>query len=526
MEIVPVSLFDAVAAEAKPPQGVTPEGPFRDCLGAAMGRKGGSDCQSSPAEKLARPHDPEEALAAGIEAPQGEEISAAEAETKIAEDVETESAEKDGSAPVVILAVPPPPVASGSAPEVLSSATAAGKPAGADAAAEAVASIYPQCPPQEDSGAGPSAPPATQVPGGGEPPISVPEKGGLSMAGPATGEQPVVEPAMDSTPPAESESAGETAATPTPALAMGHPAPAALATQERVAASELPEAAAQARGTSQAEESHAGRARARAHLAFQNRVGAERMWGYWLRTGAVGAQTGNDTAAGAEGGLLGKEAQAGGRPTELQTSAMGWDLVAAADPDSPAPGAGQGVGSEASTERAARTETGTSPVPGAALTQQTERAAPASAVVSRAPPPPPPQPPQQIANAVRIAILQGGDRVTLQLEPETLGKVHVVLMHSEEGVRANFRVESPLTQQALQADTALLKQALEARGVNVAHVSVELEQGDQQTRDPLGRQAQGRRRRLGDGGDDAEMLLDDVGLRPESWRPWGFEARA
>ena len=132
---------------------------------------------------------------------------------------------------------------------------------------------------------------------------------------------------------------------------------------------------------------------------------------------------------------------------------------------------------------------------------------------------------RRCANAVRVAVLRGGHEVTVQLEPETLGKVQVVLVHGDEGVRASFRVENPLTQQSLQADAPLLKQALEARGVNVAHISVELEQGDRQGRDPLGRHAQGRRRLFGGGG-DGDMNLDDLALRPQQWRPWGFEARA
>jgi flagellar hook-length control protein FliK len=125
---------------------------------------------------------------------------------------------------------------------------------------------------------------------------------------------------------------------------------------------------------------------------------------------------------------------------------------------------------------------------------------------------------------VRVAVLRGGDQVTVQLEPETLGKVRVVLVHGEEGVRASFRVENPLTQQSLQADAPQLKHALEARGVNVAHISVELEQGDRQGRDPQARHAPGRRRF--DGAGDEEILLDDLPQRPASWRPWGFEARA
>jgi flagellar hook-length control protein FliK len=126
---------------------------------------------------------------------------------------------------------------------------------------------------------------------------------------------------------------------------------------------------------------------------------------------------------------------------------------------------------------------------------------------------------------VRLAVLQGGDRVTVQLEPEALGKVQVLLVRGDEGIRASFRVENPLTQQALQADAPMLKQALEARGVNVAHVSVELEQGDRQNRDPLARHHQGRRRRFGSE-EDGEMPLDELTLRPQQWRPWGFEARA
>jgi len=250
---------------------------------------------------------------------------------------------------------------------------------------------------------------------------------------------------------------------------------------------------------------------------LRNRLGAARLWGYWLRNGS----------AAPGGGILSQLAAEGepGRPPGGATSSP-WAVRLDVAADATTAGA---IATEAGGGRPAdaRFET---PAPaslsglGSGSAQGPERAGGVTAPPARAAAPPP-EPPQQVANAVRLAVLRGGDRVTVQMEPAALGKVHVELIHGSDGVRASFRVENPLTHQALQADAPQLKQALEARGVNVAFVSVELDQGDQRGRDPLARHTPGRRRRFG-GEDAGEIRLEDLPLRPEAWRPWGFEARA
>ncbi|MHB8766092.1 MAG: flagellar hook-length control protein FliK, partial [Deferrisomatales bacterium] len=133
----------------------------------------------------------------------------------------------------------------------------------------------------------------------------------------------------------------------------------------------------------------------------------------------------------------------------------------------------------------------------------------------------PPSPGRQVAQGVRVALARGGDRVTVQLEPAHLGKVHLVLTREEGGVAAQFRVETPQAQQALTGDLPALRQALEAKGLNLVHAWVDLAHDRSGGREEGQRPSHHRRRAarvapVGDGEGRPE---------PGPWRGRGFEAR-
>lgn len=114
-----------------------------------------------------------------------------------------------------------------------------------------------------------------------------------------------------------------------------------------------------------------------------------------------------------------------------------------------------------------------------------------------------------------------GDRLTVQLEPEHLGKVEIVLTREPQGLVANFRVESPAAQGALNAEAATLRRDLEAQGIPLVRVSVELES---QTPDRRSSREEKRtaRRMPAASADDGGSPLERVG----SWRASGFETTA
>ena len=524
MEIASVLPLDVAGVEARPTRGQPPEEPFRDCLGSAVGRERGAG-QPQPETDAAPDPVPAGEQAEVAEAGDGREADAAAGEKPAAQSA-TEEPEDEPA----LAAVPPTPVA----PQV--EATPSPEPAVPVAASgEAGAAEQPptlQPPPTAE------VPPVflPEEPEADEPAVAVAAPSAQTVSTDPTRSDPVIQPTDPTRPvsgvqprdrvgpnatvvPDPVTVATSQAVTATPEVGQ-QAAPAVELAVPTITAEAAVPAKAEPEGNGVQSENPGGHAA----QVSQGRFGAERLWGYWLRHGGGGATqaaaaSGTETVpvpAGqgpfGEAAVLGREASpwqalvaaaAGGTGTE-----SGAGEAAAAGPDTRA----------APPSSASSLEFGNGPANGLA---RAERAAPPT---PRAPTPLP-QPPHQIANAVRVAVLRGGDQVTVQLEPAALGKIHVVLVHGDEGVRASFRVENPLTHQSLQADAPLLKQALEARGVNVAHISVELEQGDRQGRDPLTRHSQGRRRRIGDE-DDGEMMLDDLSLRPEPWRPWGFEARA
>lgn len=71
----------------------------------------------------------------------------------------------------------------------------------------------------------------------------------------------------------------------------------------------------------------------------------------------------------------------------------------------------------------------------------------------------------------------GRQEVTLELKPETLGRVHLTVFHQSGCVSARFEVENHLARDALQAGLAELRQELLDQGVHVSELNVFVGQG-------------------------------------------------
>ncbi len=254
--------------------------------------------------------------------------------------------------------------------------------------------------------------------------------------------------------------------------------------------------------------------RDRAQESFRTR--SERLWRHWL-------QERRGAAASTEGVVPGRQA-----PDPAAEGSLPPPAVAAMDQT---PVAGDVTGTplplpaEDSVEPSRRgaDEEGAEARPPLEATDRASESRSAEPVRAREVPRfKPPDPAHQVAREVRLAVARGGDRVTVRLEPESLGKVQVVLTREGGGITAHFRVENPQAHQALAGDAPMLRQVLEAKGVPLVQVSVELEDRGAGGRNPWGH-SRGRSRRGGNGreGEAAEEVL----LRTASWRPWGFDAR-
>lgn len=244
---------------------------------------------------------------------------------------------------------------------------------------------------------------------------------------------------------------------------------------------------------------------------------AERLWGFWLRR-ARGAPPAAREGGKGPGGAVPRGAD-GVLPEAGESKA-----------DGPGPAPGPGAASPATSEAASRGEharerapgeSGPKPVPAVAGAVEADPAAPtkshaAQPNASRSPQPPPPV--DQVSRAVRVAIRTGSDRMTVQLEPEHLGRVHVEVAREAGGLTAHIRVETPQAHQLLLNELPALRAAAETRQVPLVHVAVEFDRGDGRHGDRPDPRPRGRRRA------GAESLEDEVAVR-SAWMPWGFETR-
>jgi hypothetical protein len=262
--------------------------------------------------------------------------------------------------------------------------------------------------------------------------------------------------------------------------------------------------------------------RARAVGTFRERT--ERLWGFWLRGHGGGSAGGAETlptqvaagpaaiqlpeleAVGASPPVSGSDAEQ--NPATLAEPSSSSLARSPSAADIPTDAARGDAGSQADSLRPAA---------------RPARAPADHALVRDATGPRAAEPAAQVAQAVRVSLARGGNRVTVRLEPESLGKVHVVLAREAGGVTAHFRVETPQAHQALQGDMTQLRQALESRGVPLVEVFVDLDHGQSRGESPwAGLDGRRRRSRPELAGLDA---ADEIPVRPATWRPWGFDAR-
>lgn len=134
----------------------------------------------------------------------------------------------------------------------------------------------------------------------------------------------------------------------------------------------------------------------------------------------------------------------------------------------------------------------------------------------------PAAPAHQVLSVARFSLSREGERVTVQLEPESLGKVQLIVEREGPGLVARFRVETPEAHTALVAEAPMLRRELEAQGLTLVRVSVDLEDGTGNWREQRTPKRPGRRAAASYAIGDLPPEVPDAGaLR----RNWGFDAR-
>lgn len=105
---------------------------------------------------------------------------------------------------------------------------------------------------------------------------------------------------------------------------------------------------------------------------------------------------------------------------------------------------------------------------------------------------------EQMALGIQRSARDGGGRITLQLSPTELGRIHLKLdIDEEKNVRASVSVERPATLELLQRDTKALERALQDAGLKMDQndLSFSLHGGDS---DSFAREFGGEGRELAD----------------------------
>lgn len=133
---------------------------------------------------------------------------------------------------------------------------------------------------------------------------------------------------------------------------------------------------------------------------------------------------------------------------------------------------------------------------------------------------------RQVGDAVRLAIMNRGDRAVIQLRPEALGRVQVNLIREADGITARIQVETAHAQQALTSEVEQLRESFASRGVNLLEVQVELQ--ERRADEGGSWQNEGKKNNNGNRLEDEVELseLPDTELMTPHWQPWGFEVRA
>lgn len=100
----------------------------------------------------------------------------------------------------------------------------------------------------------------------------------------------------------------------------------------------------------------------------------------------------------------------------------------------------------------------------------------------------------QIVQSARITLVDGKGEARLQLNPEHLGKVEIRVTTEDGKARVQVTAESQSVTRLLSENLAELKTALEASGLEVGQLDVQLGQGDLREHDEASREGENRKR--------------------------------
>jgi flagellar hook-length control protein FliK len=139
----------------------------------------------------------------------------------------------------------------------------------------------------------------------------------------------------------------------------------------------------------------------------------------------------------------------------------------------------------------------------------------------------------QVQSAIFKNLTQGKSQLTLQLEPQDLGKLSIQLTVKDKDVQAVIRADTPEAGKIIAEQLDGIRKALEDQGLKVSKIEVQtqLASSDQNSAGWLGAQAQndasdrqslahlrGLRRLLGDDADDLGADADAEGIvNPAAW---------
>ncbi len=116
-----------------------------------------------------------------------------------------------------------------------------------------------------------------------------------------------------------------------------------------------------------------------------------------------------------------------------------------------------------------------------------------------------------LSNAVALLRTRGGTQAQVVVEPPSLGRVDITLQLSGKSVEASFRVDNEGLRQVLQNQMDNLRSSLEAQGITVRNLSVDIRGGDERQNPREGAQERRGRRGLG-GVEEDEGTIEAASL--------------
>ncbi|MCL2084226.1 MAG: flagellar hook-length control protein FliK [Oscillospiraceae bacterium] len=79
---------------------------------------------------------------------------------------------------------------------------------------------------------------------------------------------------------------------------------------------------------------------------------------------------------------------------------------------------------------------------------------------------------RQVVEAIRMAVVDGNTSMQIQLNPEALGKVSILLVHSEEGLTAQIKVADDRVNNMLNIGLHDLANSLKDMGINLKNIEI------------------------------------------------------